>query len=249
MHGNRKTSNMTFEEDQKNSLRVLKQGGIILYPTDTVWGIGCDATNNTAVEKIFRIKTRETSKSLIILVDGIGMLERYVKTIPQTASELTSVSDSPLTIIYPDGKNLAAGICSEDGSVGIRICNEPFCNELITRFRRPVVSTSANISGKLITGELVTDTFDCSISGSGNVVIASGSADRGDISISGSGSYSGAEFKIDNLEIIVSGSGSCLCKAGDSLTARISGSGNVTYKGDPKIDARVSGSGHVRPAK
>jgi L-threonylcarbamoyladenylate synthase len=148
MHGNRKTSNMNFEEDLKNSLSVLKQGGIIVYPTDTVWGIGCDATNNTAVEKIFRIKTRETSKSLIILVDGIGMLERYVKTIPQTASELTSVSDSPLTIIYPDGKNLAAGICGEDGSVGIRICNEPFCNELITRFRRPLVSTSANISGK-----------------------------------------------------------------------------------------------------
>jgi hypothetical protein len=110
-------------------------------------------------------------------------------------------------------------------------------------------SLSVSGSGKLITGELVADTFDCSISGSGNIIIASGSADRGDISISGSGSYSGAEFEIDHLEISVSGSGSCLCKAGDSLTARISGSGNVTYKGDPKIDARVSGSGHVRPAK
>ena len=88
------------------------------------------------------------SKSLIILVSGIDMLERYVKEIPHSASELINVSDTPLTIIYPEGKNLAAGVCSEDKSIGIRICNEPFCNELISRFRRPVVSTSANISGK-----------------------------------------------------------------------------------------------------
>jgi L-threonylcarbamoyladenylate synthase len=138
---------MNFEEDIKKSLAVLKAGGVILYPTDTIWGLGCDATNSAAVEKVFSIKKRVESKSLIILVNGIDMLERYVKEIPQTAIELISVSDSPLTIIYHEGKNLAAGVCSEDKSVGIRITNEPFCNELITRFRRPVVSTSANISG------------------------------------------------------------------------------------------------------
>jgi L-threonylcarbamoyladenylate synthase len=139
---------MNFEEDLKNSLKALKLGGVILYPTDTIWGLGCDATNPAAVEKIFRIKTRSESKSLIILVNGIDMLERYVKNIPDTAIQIADVSDSPITIIYPEGKNLASGICSEDGSIGIRICNEPFCNELISRFRKPVVSTSANISGR-----------------------------------------------------------------------------------------------------
>lgn len=139
---------MNFTEDLKNSLDVLKHGGIILYPTDTIWGLGCDPTNSAAVEKIFSIKTRTESKSLIILVNGIDMLERYVRDIPESALELAGVSDSPLTIIYPQGKNLAAGVCSEDGSVAIRICNEPFCNELISRFRKPLVSTSANVSGK-----------------------------------------------------------------------------------------------------
>ena len=139
---------MNFEEDIKRSLAALKAGGVILYPTDTIWGLGCDATNTSAIEKIIRIKSREEGKSMIILVNGIDMLERYVKEIPQTALQLISVSDSPLTIIYPEGKNLASGICDENGSVGIRICNEPFCNELITRFRKPLVSTSANLSGK-----------------------------------------------------------------------------------------------------
>lgn len=139
---------MNFTEDLKNSLDVLKHGGIILYPTDTIWGLGCDPTNSAAVEKIFSIKTRTESKSLIILVNGIDMLERYVRDIPESALELAGVSDSPLTIIYPQGKNLAAGVCNEDGSVAIRICNEPFCNELISRFRKPLVSTSANLSGK-----------------------------------------------------------------------------------------------------
>jgi L-threonylcarbamoyladenylate synthase len=139
---------MNFEEDIKNSLKALKEGGLILYPTDTIWGLGCDATNVAAVEKIFRIKTRAENKSFIILVNGMTMLERYVKNVPQAAIELTDVSESPLTIIYPDGKNLASGVCGEDGSVGIRICNEPFCKELISRFRKPIVSTSANLSGK-----------------------------------------------------------------------------------------------------
>jgi len=139
---------MQFEEDLRGCLRVLKEGGVILYPTDTVWGLGCDPSNPEAVKKIFKIKAREEGKSLIILVNGVQMLERYVSEVPDIVYQLTSVSDSPLTIIYPRGKNLAEGICAEDGSVGIRICNDDFCNELIYRFRKPVVSTSANRSGK-----------------------------------------------------------------------------------------------------
>jgi L-threonylcarbamoyladenylate synthase len=139
---------MIFEEDIKNALKVLKSGGIILYPTDTVWGLGCDATNASAVEKIFKIKSRSETKSLIILVSSEAMVERYVEEIPETASRITEVSDKPVTIIYPRGKFLAPGICSDDGSVGIRICVDGFCSELINRFRRPIVSTSANFSGK-----------------------------------------------------------------------------------------------------
>lgn len=139
---------MNFSEDIKNCLEVLKRGGIILYPTDTVWGLGCDATNREAVEKIFAIKSREENKSLLILVNSPGMLERYVSEIPPAASQLISVSDDPMTIIYPSGKNLAPGVCGADGSAGIRICNEEFCNELISRFRKPIVSTSANLSGR-----------------------------------------------------------------------------------------------------
>ena len=103
---------------------------------------------HAAVEKIFKIKSRSENKSLIILVDGEQMLERYVKDIPEIVFELADVSDDPLTIIYPKGKNLAPGVCSEDGSIGIRICHDEFCNELISRFRKPIVSTSANFSGK-----------------------------------------------------------------------------------------------------
>jgi L-threonylcarbamoyladenylate synthase len=137
-----------YENDIRECLTVLKNGGVILYPTDTIWGLGCDATNRAAVEKIFNIKSRDESKSLLILVDDEAMIDRYVKEIPAIAFELTEVSDKPMTIIYPSGKNLAPGVCSEDGSIGIRICHDEFCNELINRFRKPIVSTSANISGK-----------------------------------------------------------------------------------------------------
>jgi L-threonylcarbamoyladenylate synthase len=139
---------MTFQEDIKESLNTLRSGGIILYPTDTIWGLGCDSTNEAAVNRIFKIKSRVENKSLIILADSIGMVERYVKEIPEIIYQLTEVSDSPLTIIYPEGKNLAPGVCSEDGSIAIRICSEEFCSELISRFRKPIVSTSANFSGK-----------------------------------------------------------------------------------------------------
>lgn len=137
---------MEFNEDLKSALNTLREGGVILYPTDTIWGLGCDATNKNAVEKIYKIKKRSESKSLIVLVNGIGMLERYVSNIPPIASEIIDISDKPITIIYNEGKNLAPGVCSEDGSVGIRICTDDFCNELITRFRKPVISTSANYS-------------------------------------------------------------------------------------------------------
>lgn len=139
---------MKFDEDIRNCLKVLKEGGIILYPTDTIWGLGCDATNIKAVERIFEIKARKESKSLLVLVNCEAMLERYVREIPSMASEIVRLSDKPLTIIYPSCKNLAAGITAEDGSAGIRITADSFCSLLIERFRKPVVSTSANISGE-----------------------------------------------------------------------------------------------------
>jgi L-threonylcarbamoyladenylate synthase len=138
---------MTFEEDIKESLKTLRQGGIILYPTDTIWGLGCDPTNEAAVNKIYKIKSRDENKSLIILVDGLSMIERYVEDCPEIVFELAGVSDSPLTIIYPKGKNLAEGVCGKDNSIAIRICHDEFCSQLISRFHKPIVSTSANLSG------------------------------------------------------------------------------------------------------
>jgi L-threonylcarbamoyladenylate synthase len=138
---------MSFEEDLKESLKTLRQGGIILYPTDTIWGLGCDPTNEAAVDRIFKIKSRDESKSLILLADSLTMIERYTGDCPPIAFELASVSENPLTIIYPEGKNLANGVCGNDGSIAIRLCRDRFCNELIGRFRKPVVSTSANVSG------------------------------------------------------------------------------------------------------
>jgi L-threonylcarbamoyladenylate synthase len=136
-----------FREDIEKALATLRVGGVVLYPTDTIWGLGCDPTNAEAVQKIFRIKEREPGKSLLVLVNGEVMLERYVADLPEIALELLGVSEEPLTIVYPSGKNLASGVCSEDGSVGIRICRDEFCSELIGRFRKPLVSTSANLSG------------------------------------------------------------------------------------------------------
>ncbi|MGB8492510.1 MAG: L-threonylcarbamoyladenylate synthase [Bacteroidales bacterium] len=134
------------KDDLNSALSTLTEGGVILYPTDTIWGLGCDATRSEPVERIFRIKKRIEKKSLIILVNSFAMLERYVGDVPEMASQIIEVSDRPMTIIYPRGKNLAPGVCGEDGSVGVRICTDGFCNELITRFRRPVISTSSNYS-------------------------------------------------------------------------------------------------------
>jgi L-threonylcarbamoyladenylate synthase len=138
---------MIFEEDIKGALNTLRQGGIILYPTDTIWGLGCDPSNEKAINDIFTFKSRSETKSLIILVDGLSMIERYVAEIPDIVYELAGVSEDPLTIIYPKGKNLASGVSGSDGSVAIRICHDKFCKELISRFRKPIVSTSANYSG------------------------------------------------------------------------------------------------------
>jgi L-threonylcarbamoyladenylate synthase len=138
---------MTFQEDINEALNTLRQGGVLLYPTDTIWGLGCDPTNESAVSRIYKIKNRDRNKSLIILADSLSMIERYVTEIPEITYELAEISDTPLTIIYPKGKNLADGVCSDDGAIAIRICHDDFCKELISRFRKPIVSTSANLSG------------------------------------------------------------------------------------------------------
>ncbi len=137
-----------MHDDIKKALEVLKTGGIILYPTDTIWGIGCDATNEKAVDRIYKIKKREDSKSMLVLMENPALLERYVTEVPEIAWDLVEVATTPLTVIYPDAKNLAKNLISEDGSIGIRFTKEAFTTQLLQRFRKPLVSTSANISGE-----------------------------------------------------------------------------------------------------
>ncbi|MFC5284894.1 L-threonylcarbamoyladenylate synthase [Pedobacter alpinus] len=138
-----------LKEEINKAFEVLKQGGLILYPTDTVWGIGCDATNAEAVAKVYALKNREDSKSLIILLDTDNKLQSYVSEIPDVAYDLIEYSEKPLTIIYSGAKNLASNLINADGSIGIRIVKHNFCEQLIQRFRKPIVSTSANISGEV----------------------------------------------------------------------------------------------------
>ena len=130
------------------ALEVLKRGGVILYPTDTVWGIGCDATNEAAVARVFEIKRRSEAKSLVLLACDLDMVAKHVKEIPNIAIDLVEVNDAPMTIIYPGAQYLAPNVVAEDGSVGIRIPLNEFCVKLVRRLRRPLVSTSANISGE-----------------------------------------------------------------------------------------------------
>ena len=158
---------MRYEkEDLQEALRVLRDGGIIVYPTDTVWGIGCDATNSEAVAKIYALKQREDSKSMLVLLDSAAKLDYYVD-VPETASLLLEATNNdgmsatkslnddaslndeakPLTLIYPKARHLASNLLAEDGSIGIRITNEPFSKALCAQLKRPIVSTSANISG------------------------------------------------------------------------------------------------------
>lgn len=136
-----------MDDDLKGAVETLRKGGIILYPTDTIWGIGCDATREEAVDRIFKIKMRQDEKSLLILLDDPKKLTRYVEEVPDTAWNLIEIANKPLTIVYPKAQNLAPNLIAEDGSVGIRIVMDDFCREMIRSFGKPVVSTSANISG------------------------------------------------------------------------------------------------------
>lgn len=133
--------------DINKAIETLKDGGLILYPTDTIWGIGCDATNSEAVERVFALKGREQHKSFIILLHNDNQLASYANDIPDVAYELIEYTEKPLTIVYSNAKNLAPNIIASDGSIGIRIVRHPFCEQLLKRFRKPIVSTSANISG------------------------------------------------------------------------------------------------------
>ncbi|QRX64401.1 threonylcarbamoyl-AMP synthase [Dysgonomonadaceae bacterium zrk40] len=136
-----------MQEDIKKACEVMQNGGIILYPTDTVWGIGCDATNEEAVKKIFALKQRDDSKSMLVLLDNPVKLQNYVTDLPEIAWDLIELTDKPLTIIYEGARNLAPALIAADGSIGIRITDELFSRELCKRFRKPIVSTSANLSG------------------------------------------------------------------------------------------------------
>jgi L-threonylcarbamoyladenylate synthase len=137
-----------MDKEIQNALSVLRSGGIILYPTDTIWGLGCDATNEEAVKKIYALKQRDDSKSMILLLDNDAKLPSYVHQVPEHAWDLIEFSEKPLTIIYPEAKNLAKNVIAEDGTVGIRVTKDEFCKKLIEKFRKPIVSTSANISGE-----------------------------------------------------------------------------------------------------
>jgi L-threonylcarbamoyladenylate synthase len=137
-----------MQHDIIKALEVLKSGGVILYPTDTIWGIGCDATNPEAVKRIYGIKQREDSKSMLVLMENPALLDRYVDDVPEIAWDLVEISTTPLTVIYPKAKNLAANLLAADGSIGIRFTKEEFTKRLLQRFRKPIVSTSANVSGE-----------------------------------------------------------------------------------------------------
>ena len=137
-----------FGIEIKKCLEVLRSGGLILYPTDTIWGIGCDATNEVAVAKVYALKKRNEEKSMIVLVNAEYMLDQYVKEIPKAAFEFIEYIEKPLTIIYPGAINLAKNLVSSDGTIGIRITKDAFCRQLIQQFKKPIVSTSANISGQ-----------------------------------------------------------------------------------------------------
>jgi L-threonylcarbamoyladenylate synthase len=143
---------MTREEDIKKAVETIRKGGVILYPTDTVWGIGCDATNAEAVAKVYKIKQRDDSKALICLVDSDARMQRYFRNVPDVAwqivDSLKEGDTKPTTLILDGAINLAENLIAEDGSVGIRITNEPFSKELCFRFQKAIVSTSANISGE-----------------------------------------------------------------------------------------------------
>nr|CRY94462.1 hypothetical protein [uncultured prokaryote] len=137
-----------MKDEIKKACEVLQKGGVILYPTDTVWGIGCDAINEEAVRRVYEIKKRADSKAMLVLVDSPVKVDFYVKDVPVVAWDLIEMATRPLTIIYDGARNLAPNLIAEDGSVGIRVTNEEFSRQLCFRFRKAIVSTSANISGE-----------------------------------------------------------------------------------------------------
>lgn len=137
-----------MHDDISKALQILRDGGIILYPTDTIWGIGCDATNDAAVKRVYALKQREDNKSMIVLMDSADRMFSYIDEIPEIADQLIEVAEKPLTLILNGAKNLAPSVVNQsDGSIGIRVVKDEFCHKLIQRFRKPIVSTSANISG------------------------------------------------------------------------------------------------------
>lgn len=137
-----------MNEDIKEAIKVLHEGGLILYPTDTIWGIGCDATNPEAVQKVYDLKQRSDSKALIVMLDSEAKLNYYLEEVPDLAWDLIEVTEKPLTIIYDNARNVAPNLLAEDGSLAIRISKEKFSSELCMRFRKALVSTSANITGQ-----------------------------------------------------------------------------------------------------
>ncbi len=138
----------TVVKEVRKVAEIIRKGGVILYPADTVWGIGCDATNEKAVKRIYDIKKREDNKSMLVLVNDVKMVEKYVKKVPKTAKQIINLATKPTTVIYSDAVALANNIIAEDGSIGIRVCKELFCSQLIRTLKIPIVSTSANISGE-----------------------------------------------------------------------------------------------------
>lgn len=139
---------MSYEVDIENCIKILAEGGIILYPTDTIWGLGCDAENAEAVAKIYAVKKRAENKSMIILLADEKQIGHYAKAPSQKISTLLQETEKPLTIIYPDAKNLAENVINEDSTIAIRIVKDDFCEALIKRFGKAIVSTSANVSGE-----------------------------------------------------------------------------------------------------
>ena len=138
----------TIADEVKKCIEVMRQGGVILYPTDTVWGIGCDATRSDDVRRVYEIKRRADNKALIVMLGDVNVLDRYVDEVPEVAYDLIELSDKPITIVYDQGINLAPELLGEDGSVGIRVTSEEFSLKLCRTYRRPIVSTSANVSGE-----------------------------------------------------------------------------------------------------
>lgn len=143
---------MNCEIDIKNAVECLRKGGVILYPTDTVWGIGCDATNEAAVRRIYEIKKREDSKAMLCLVDNPNRIQRYFRTVPDVAWDMIDCAEEPLTVILDGADGVAPSLIAEDGSLGMRVTKDQFSHDICYRLQKPLVSTSANISGEPSSG-------------------------------------------------------------------------------------------------